>query len=334
MRLGITMGDPGGIGPEVILKALPSALKGRDFRVTIFGAEQVLRQEEQALAELIPDFKPFLSEYDDKIDIVEVAPEFKWEQRQVGPGGEREALVQKRALQHAMEAVDEGSIDAIVTAPWNKALFTAIGDPVLGHTEILAEHFGADDVVMMLAGPRLRVSLVTTHIPIGKVSGTITSSRITTTLGVTIRALLRQFGIDDPRIAICGLNPHAGEKGHMGREEIELIEPVVKRVGDEMADEGVTVEGPFPADTLFAKFRGDTPYDAVICMYHDQGLIPLKLLHFGESANVTLGLGAVRTSVDHGTAYDIAGQGVADEGSMKFAIEMALSMVQRIGGRQ
>lgn len=330
IRLGITMGDPGGIGPEVILKALQS-LDDEPLEITIFGARQVLELEQRALLESGALKRAVLprGEAHSFIAIDEVAPKIKWHHRPDGTSGPEGALVQRRALQAAMGAASSGAIDAIVTAPWNKELFTSIGEPVEGHTEVLARYFDADEVVMMLAGSRLRVALVTTHIGIDEVPEALTAEKIETTIRITAGALSTRFGIAGARIAVCGLNPHAGEGGHMGRQEIECITPVIEEIEHRWSGRDISVEGPFAADTLFAKFRHSSPYDAVVCMYHDQGLIPLKLLHFSESANITLGLPVVRTSVDHGTAYDIAGQGIADAGSMRFAMAMAVDMVRR-----
>jgi 4-hydroxythreonine-4-phosphate dehydrogenase len=186
---------------------------------------------------------------------------------------------------------------------------------------------------MMLAGERLRVSLVTTHVPLSRVSQELTSQRVEQVIRTTVSDLRRWFGIEAPQIAVCGLNPHAGEAGHLGLEEREVIEPTLARLAGELG-EGVGLVGPLPSDTLFARYGGGSaPYDAVICMYHDQGLIPLKLLHFGESANLTLGLPVLRTSVDHGTAYDIAGRGQADASSMRYAMELAVRRMARGGGR-
>jgi 4-hydroxythreonine-4-phosphate dehydrogenase len=174
---------------------------------------------------------------------------------------------------------------------------------------------------MMLGGDRQRVSLVTTHLPLSQVPARLTQARICEVARVTHLALRDCWGIAQPRLAVAGLNPHAGEAGTMGTEDRDIIAPAVET----LRQEGLRADGPWPADTLFAKARpGQSwPYDAVICMYHDQGLIPLKLLHFGQSANITLGLPLVRTSVDHGTAYDIAGQGVADAGSLAYALDLA-----------
>ncbi len=182
---------------------------------------------------------------------------------------------------------------------------------------------------MMLAGDRLRVALTTVHIPLRRVHEELTPTRLHDTLRTTASEMQRRFDIGRPRIAVCALNPHAGELGIMGTEEGDVIGPVVQQVQESLGEE-VDFIGPLAADTLFAKFQGDAqPYDAVVCMYHDQALIPLKLLHFGTSANLTLGLPIIRTSVDHGTAYDIAGQGIADPGSMRYALTLAIELDRR-----
>jgi 4-phospho-D-threonate 3-dehydrogenase / 4-phospho-D-erythronate 3-dehydrogenase len=320
LRLAITMGDPAGIGPEVILKALASGQMERQGwgEVRVYGAVEVMRREDRFLQEHLDGYDSPLQE----IELVEVAPELRWAGSVAGQPQRQGAIVQRKALRCALKDTRAGRTDAIVTAPWNKALFALAGEPVRGHTEVLAEACGASDVVMMLAGPRLRVALVTTHVSLREVAQGITAKAVESTLTITCEALRRDFGLRRPRVALCGLNPHAGESGHMGVEEQELIEPLLNRLRAR-GDLGADLFGPFPADTLFAKFARGQPYDAVVAMYHDQGLIPLKLLHFGESANITLGLDVVRTSVDHGTAYDIAGEGVADEGSMRFAMKTA-----------
>ena len=313
------------------MKALSQDLEsdGEDrVEVVIYGSRRVLELEDAFLTENWEGYRSPLKR--DSVVIEEVTPEIEWSRRPAGESDERGARIQRAALNRAMEAAQSGDIDAIVTAPWNKALFAKIGEPVEGHTEVLARYFDAPEVVMMLAGPRLRVSLVTTHIALAQVAGALRAEEIKKAIRVTARSLQESFGLEQPTIAVCGLNPHAGEGGHMGREEIELIEPTLVEVTRSSELEGVRLVGPLPADTLFAKFSGGRqPFDGVICLYHDQGLIPLKLLHFGESANITLGLPVIRTSVDHGTAYDIAGEGIADEGSMLFALKMALMMARR-----
>lgn len=303
VRLAITLGDAAGIGPEIITKALRA---GSFEDVTLFGAPGLVPADAARLVDV--------SGTDSLIDV------------EPGLSDPRCARLQLRALETAIEAAKRDEIDAIVTAPWTKALFETIGAPALGHTEVLADRFGVgDEHVMMLAGDVLRVALVTTHIPLRQVSERVTEKAILHTIRVTAHELRRSFGIPEPRIAVCGVNPHAGEGGHMGTEDRDVVEPALEQA----RQLGFDVHGPFPADTLFVKFRGEVaPYDAVVAMYHDQGLTPLKLRHFGESANITLGLPTVRTSVDHGTAYDIAGKGIADASSMRYALELAERLVR------
>jgi 4-hydroxythreonine-4-phosphate dehydrogenase len=228
--------------------------------------------------------------------------------------------LQNIALRVAIEDALAGTIAAICTAPLHKALMAQAGLPMTGHTEILGEACGVRPV-MMLAGDKMRVSLVTTHIPLRQVADALDPQGLDYTIDVTVRWLTTQFGIAQPRVAVCGLNPHAGEAGKMGTEDRDLVAPAVARA----CAAGHDVVGPLPADTLFSRYGGDgpAPFDAVVAMYHDQGLIPLKLLHFGRAANITLGLPIVRTSVDHGTAHDIAGTVLADTGSLEYALELA-----------
>ncbi len=321
-RLAITMGDPAGIGPEVILKALARRPELWE-QVVIFGAEEVLREEDRFLAGTLAEYRSPLS----AVEIEEISEGVRFGGRPAGRPDERCATMQSRALTRGIEAMKRGDAQALVTAPINKALFRLIGEAPQGHTERLADAFGVDDVVMMLAGPRLRVALVTTHCALSEVATGVTPERVRRTVTITAGSLRREFGVDRPRVALCALNPHAGERGTMGEEEQEWIGPLADELRRELR--GVELVGPLPSDTLFSGFRTGQPYDAVVALYHDQGLIPLKLLHFGESANITLGLPVVRTSVDHGTAYDIAGQGRADEGSMVFALQSAWDLWSR-----
>lgn len=209
---------------------------------------------------------------------------------------------------------------AMVTAPVHKGIINDAGHAFSGHTELLAELTGAPLPVMLLCADTLRVALVTTHLPLSEVSAAITPHRLTRTLHVLRTGLIQQFGLSQPRISVCGLNPHAGEDGHVGREEIEIIEPVLARL---RSMHGWTLNGPLPADTLFTP-RHLADCDAVLAMYHDQGLPTLKHAGFGSAVNVTLGLPIIRTSVDHGTALDLAGSGRCDEGSMVVAMRMAV----------
>jgi len=226
-------------------------------------------------------------------------------------------------LERAIAGCLSGEFAGMVTGPVHKGVINDAGIAFTGHTEFLAERTGTAKVVMMLAGGGMRVALATTHLPLRAVADAITPDSLQTTLRILHAALRRDFGIASPRILVAGLNPHAGEGGHLGREEIEVIEPVLQQ----LRGEGMHLIGPLPADTLFQKKNLATA-DAVLAMYHDQGLPVLKHASFGEGVNITLGLPIIRTSVDHGTALDLAGSGRIDAGSLKVAIEAALSMAR------
>jgi 4-hydroxythreonine-4-phosphate dehydrogenase len=217
----------------------------------------------------------------------------------------------------AVADAQRGDIDAVATAPINKEAFAAAGLPWRGHTDLLAHLTGASQVAMMFYAESLRVVLATVHIPLSEVPAALTRTTVEAIIGLAARELPR-FGFAAPRLALAGLNPHAGEHGLMGREDDEVLAPAVKAC----RARGVSIAGPFPADTVFVRaMRGE--FDAVVACYHDQGLIPVKLVAFGKAVNVTLGLPIIRTSVDHGTAFDIAGQGVADPSSLIEAIRLA-----------
>lgn len=315
-KLAITIGDAAGIGPEIILRAMQDSL-GVEF--VVFGAREIFERDIQKMDLPAPG---------SHVEFVEVLPEVEFEGLGYGEMDERAARLQLASLEAAMASAAVAEVDGIVTAPWTKALFETIGRPPVGHTEVLVEHFDVSEHVMMLAGDKLRVALVTTHLPLNRVSESLSARLIVEKAKVTIRELRARFGVGKPKLAVAALNPHAGERGAMGSEEIEVIAPALQTLRDDFGDEA-EVSGPHPSDTLFAKFKdGAAPYDAVLCMYHDQGLIPLKLLHFGRSANITLGLPVVRTSPDHGSAYDIAGKGVARADSMRYAIDLARDLVK------
>jgi len=217
----------------------------------------------------------------------------------------------------------EGRVEAVVTGPVSKEEISRGGAPFRGHTEYFAGLGGTKEFVMMLAGERLKVALVTTHLPFREVAGSLREEKILSVIEVTGRGLREYFGIPEPRIAVTALNPHAGEGGLLGHEE-----KVISRAIERARGEGAAVSGPWPADSLFHRAVGGE-FDAVVCMYHDQGLIPLKLIHFDDAVNVTLGLPFIRTSVDHGVAYDIAGKGVASSRSMEEAILLAARMARK-----
>lgn len=227
------------------------------------------------------------------------------------------------AIKTATNGCLNGQFDALVTGPVNKAVINEAGIPFTGHTEYLAELTHTKRPVMMLTTPQLRVALVTTHLPVADISHTITATRLEQTLRVLYRDMKRYFGIANPRILVCGLNPHAGEGGHLGREEIEVIEPVLET----LRSEGMLLTGPLSADTLFTPDTLSTG-DVVLAMYHDQGLPVLKHAGFGQAVNITLGLPIIRTSVDHGSALTLAGTGKASVTSMQTAINTAIDMVR------
>lgn len=227
-------------------------------------------------------------------------------------------------LRVAARACLRGDADAMVTAPVHKGVINDAGVPFSGHTEFLADLCGSPLPVMLLAAPSLRVALATTHLPLSAVPKAITADGLSAVLRILSADLRAKFGIDRPRILVCGLNPHAGEGGHLGREEIDVIIPTLER----LRAEGLDLVGPLPADTLFTP-RGLAGADAVLAMYHDQGLPVLKSSGFGEAVNITLGLPIIRTSVDHGTALELAGTGRAEAGSLRAAIDAAIDLVAR-----
>ena len=326
VRIAISLGDPAGIGTEVTLKALQHPRLRRRVAPVLFGDLTVARETVDRLR-LKMRFLPATAVDDPHgaIPLVEVATLPAGARRPGRPsraGGE--AAFQ--AIVAAVRSVQGGHTAAVVTAPISKANIVAAGHEFAGHTELLTELSKAPCVRMMMAGPRLRVVLVTTHVALRKVPSLLTPGRIGDTITLTQQTLRTRFGIRRPRIAVCGLNPHAGEAGLFGQEDERVIRPAVQQA----RRRGVQAIGPLPADSVFAH-AVDGRYDAVVCMYHDQGLAPFKLLHFRDGVNVTLGLPFVRTSPDHGTAYDIAGRGVADPSSMIAAIELAMKLARPAG---
>ena len=319
------MGDPSGIGPEIIRKALSDSEIHEICRPVVWGDAGALSlkidgKREKPIHEIS---SPLEAGGDPEgIDLIAVS---QLDKESIIPGIPRvdggEAMVSY--ITRAVDSAQRGEIAAIVTGPINKALMHEAGHSFDGHTPLIAHLTNTKDYVMMLAGNRLRVALATIHCALERVPYILNSDRIHKTIWITWQALRLDFGINRPRLGVAALNPHAGESGLFGSEEKRIIGPAMEKA----RSEGCLVEGPFPADTLFHKaVKGQ--FDAVVAMYHDQGLIPLKLLHFSDAVNITLGLPIVRTSVDHGTAYDIAGKGVADPSSLKAAIRMAVTMAE------
>ncbi len=325
-RIAITLGDPNGIGPEVTLKCLRDPSLRAQVRPIVMGSAHVLREHARALGYgdlLLHAVTPGGPLPDDGLAILDVLPDETpaVDFGRVTADGGRLAM---RAVQAATDACIDGWADAMVTAPLSKDAIARAGARFPGHTEYIAERTGAASHAMMMVAGTLRVGLVTAHIPIAEVPSHVTKSAIVEKLDVVHASLRHDFGIEDPTIAVLGLNPHAGDGGVIGREEERIITPAMEAA----RSDGMRVVGPLPADGFFATDL-DSGYDAVLAMYHDQGLVPFKALAFDRGVNFTAGLPIVRTSPDHGTAYNIAGQGVANEGSMRSAIERAVEIASR-----
>jgi 4-hydroxythreonine-4-phosphate dehydrogenase len=315
------MGDPVGIGPEILLKALSHEFLYDTCRPLVLGDVQVLSVASQGLKTGLtigPVADPEAGHYrPGRIDIVGLSD---LDYRQLKPGSptKKTGRAMVRYITQGVSWAMEGRIHGLTTCPINKMAMRTAGFHFEGHTELLAEQTNTSDCVMMLAGTRLRVALVTIHLPLREVSKNLSADAIVRTLRITEQALRESFGIPHPKLSVAALNPHGGEEGLFGDEETRIIAPALSQA----AHEGLLVSGPHPPDTLFYwALQGE--WDAVIAMYHDQGLIPFKMVHFHDGVNTTLGLPIVRTSVDHGTAYDIVGTGKADPGSLIAAIEMA-----------
>ncbi len=319
--VGITMGDPTGIGPEILLLALCDPLLYDLCKPLVIGDRKIL-EKAKICAKSGLDLKgvqaPDAGTY--RCGCVDILISSDLDHNKV-LWGKPTVETGKAMVGYVAKAADmavSGKIAAVVTCPINKMAMQMAGFHYNGHTELLAERTKTDDFAMMLAGDKLRVVLVTIHIPLKDVADRISKERVCHTIKITGRSLYERFGIENPHIAVAALNPHAGEGGMFGDEEMRIISPAI----DMAREEGFHVSGPFPPDTLFYHaIKGC--YDAVVCMYHDQGLIPFKMIHFTDGVNTTLGLPIIRTSVDHGTAYDIAGTGRADPGSLVAAIKMA-----------
>jgi 4-hydroxythreonine-4-phosphate dehydrogenase len=325
--IAITVGDCNGIGPEVTLKAIASARVRRRCYPLLVGPERVFREVRRSLR--LPVRFLIVSQRFERDEIVAspphipllpssvIAPEVFQPGRETPAAGEAAA----QAIRAAVTLVSTGLADAIVTAPIAKHVMRQTGFAFPGHTEFLQHLTGTPEVAMMLVSRGMRVGLVTIHEPLRSVPSSITRDLILAKAHLVLEALRRDWGIRNPRLALLGLNPHAGESGTLGNEEQSLLIPAVQT----LRKEGYVCEGPFPADAFFARYRQGS-WGAVLAMYHDQGLIPLKMSARGRGVNVTAGLPIIRTSPDHGTAFDIAGKGIADPTSMEEAILLAAEL--------
>ena len=363
-RIGITMGDAAGIGPEVIVKALSNSYTYQICQPVVIGSAPILRNVHKFLSSKrilperglsLPEIRPIYSLNQDRttfgrIDILDISA-LKPEDFSVGIANPQTGRASVEIIEKAVQLAMNGELDGIVTAPICKAAIQQSGSPFPGHTEMLTSLTQSKKTVMMLKTwnitqqdegdlneetkklknystnssnriEDLTITFVTNHIPVSEITQNLTIDRIVDVIELTYDTLLG-FGIETPQIVVAGLNPHSGEEGIFGIEEEEYIIPAIQRT----RSEGLDVVGPLPADTLFMRaIRGE--WDAVVAMYHDQGNIPIKMIGFGNVVNITLGLPIVRTSVDHGTAYDIAGQGIANETSLISALSAATHLAK------
>lgn len=322
IQLAFTPGEPAGIGPDL---AAMIAQQAFDFDLVAIADPELLSTRAKQLG-LPLTTRPWQAKapYESSpAGTLTVLAEPLSVTATPGELNQANAHYVLNTLNTAITGCMEARFHGLVTGPVQKSIINEAGIPFSGHTEMLAEKSGTEQVVMMLATTGLRVALVTTHLPLSEVPAAITTERLEKIICITHHDLVNHFGIENPNILICGLNPHAGEGGHMGREEIDIIEPCLK----DFQQQGIQLEGPLPADTLFTPKYLERA-DAVIAMYHDQGLPVLKHMGFGNAVNITLGLPFIRTSVDHGTALDLAGTNQADLGSLQTAITTALEMAR------
>jgi 4-hydroxythreonine-4-phosphate dehydrogenase len=325
LRIGITIGDVNGVGPEVIMKALSDNRILQTCTPIIYGSAKTLSFHRKALNiqefnyNTIKNINEIIAR---KINLINC-----WEEElkiDIGKPSVENGLFAFKALEAATADLKAGHIHALVTAPIDKHSIQPAEGKFTGHTEYLAAAFNTTQQVMFLVNGNLRVALVTGHVPVSKIGQFITKENIQQKLQIMIQSLKRDFGIRKPRIAVLGLNPHAGDNGVIGNEDKDIIAPAIK----ELADKGAVIFGPYSADGYFGS-GNYKKFDAVLAMYHDQGLIPFKTLAFENGVNFTAGLPAIRTSPDHGTGYDIAGKGIASEASIREAIYMACDIYNK-----
>jgi 4-hydroxythreonine-4-phosphate dehydrogenase len=312
--IAVTMGDPAGVGPEILVRAMNDARVKKAASVIAVGDMGVLKEAAKRLRLKAP------------LDAQVIGvTNFDMGKLKIGKPSRLSGEASIAFIEEALYMTAIGDADAMVTCPISKEAVKKAGFKFPGHTEFIAHLTGTEDFVMMLGGRDLKVVLVTIHEPLRKVPGHVTTESVLKTIKITDKAFRTDFGLKRPRIAVCGLNPHAGEAGMFGDEDKKTVEPAVKKA----RKAGIDAVGPLPPDTVFYRAARKKEFDCVVAMYHDQGLGPLKLLHFDDGVNATLGLPVIRTSVDHGTAFDIAWQGKASHESLVAAIEMAAQMAAR-----
>jgi 4-hydroxythreonine-4-phosphate dehydrogenase len=324
ITIGITCGDINGIGLEIILRALALQGAGKNFRTVVYGSTKTAAYHKNIIseeniqfftintpAEAVAGQMNFINCWTDNVNIT------------LGKATDVGGQCARLALEKAVQDFKSGAIDALVTAPINKKAMQMAGFPFIGHTEYITSELGAKDSLMLMVSDSLRIGVVTNHLPVKEVAAAITREKVLRKILIMAETLKVDFNIDRPTIAVLGLNPHAGEEGEIGKEEETIIRPAI----EDAKNKGVLVFGPYPADGFFGSGQYHK-FDGVLAMYHDQGLVPFKLLAFGEGVNYTAGLSAVRTSPDHGTAYDIAGKGEADISSFIKALYLAADIVR------
>ncbi|NOQ12991.1 MAG: 4-hydroxythreonine-4-phosphate dehydrogenase PdxA [Methyloprofundus sp.] len=318
-RIALTPGEPSGIGPDLCIQLAQENLA---CQLVVIADPELLKQRAEQL-NLPISIKPFNAQQASTQHIagtLTVLPCYLNQPAECGKLNKNNSHYVVQTIETATKGCVSGLFSAMLTGPVHKGIINDAGIPFSGHTEYIAAITGGHPV-MMLATEGLRVALVTTHLPLAEVSKAITQETLSTVIHLLDSDLRHRFGLKQPHILVCGLNPHAGEGGHLGREEIEVIEPVLAQC----RQQGIHLQGPLPADTLFNEKYLSTA-DAVLAMYHDQGLPVLKYKGFGKAVNITLGLPIIRTSVDHGTALDLAGSGKADVGSLVYALQTAIQM--------
>jgi len=324
LRLALTPGEPAGIGPDLLIRMVQD---GCDHELVAYADPQLLEQRAAELNLRLVLREPGASPQPLKPGELAIVPVSLAEPAVAGQLNSANGTYVLQCLDAAIADCQRNFCQAMVTGPVQKSIINDAGHAFTGHTEYLADKTATPLVVMMLATTELRVALATTHLPLRDVADSITQASLTEVINILVADLQHKFAVPSPTILVCGLNPHAGEGGHLGREEIETISPVLEK----FRAQGVNLIGPLPADTLFTPKHLDSA-DAVLAMYHDQGLPVLKYQGFGRAANITLGLPIIRTSVDHGTALDLAGTGSADSGSLQTAIQVAVQMTTKTDG--
>lgn len=324
ITIGITCGDINGIGLEVILKALAMKKAGQAFKMIIYGSTKVVAYHKniitqdniqfysiQSPSEALPDRINIINCWPDNVNIT------------LGKPTDLGGKCAMQALDRAVKDLKSGEIDALVTAPINKKAMQLAGFPFIGHTEYLSSELKAKESLMLMVSDNLRIGLVTNHLPLREVAAAVTKEKVLRKIRILAETLRIDFDIQKPTIAVLGLNPHAGDEGAIGDEDDKIVRPAI----EEAKEKGVLAFGPFPADGFFGSGQYHK-FDGILAMYHDQGLVPFKALSFGAGVNYTAGLSSVRTSPDHGTAYDIAGKGEADESSIIRALYLAADIVR------